>query len=308
MTDDVLLLAKRAWQTSMDRDDAFAAQHRERRLARGRRRSTRSLRPIRALFVSPVVGVALALLAGSAMATVAGARWIGRTLSGDRPLFGSMFSSTVPSPAPRPSSPRVLERQSVSSTVVVSGALARAEPGTGAPSASEPPARSTVHSSPAVDPEGVWRAAEDALARGDRGRAERLLDSLVSMHTPRELHDRASLSLAELELARGDLVAGRSRLASLAQSTDPAVVADAVFLEARASRREAEQAEIYERYLATSPPSPYLEEAMVERARALLRGGDTAGARACVEELHRLPRLPSIVKSSVADLDRRVVR
>jgi hypothetical protein len=299
MTDDVLRSAKRAWRKSMDRDDAFAAPHRDRRLLGSRRRSPWARRTV---LVSPVVGVALALLAGSAMAAVAGARWLGRA------PFGSMFSSTSSEAAPLPPRPRLLQEPTASSTVAMAGASVHADPSQGEPSVPQPAVTSAAHAPTNEDPQRLWRAAEEALARGDRSAAERLLDSLVTMRTPSELHDRASLSLAELVLARGDLVSGRARLASLARSIDPALAAEAVFLEAQAASQEAERVAIYERYLATRPPSPYVEQAMVERARALLRGGDVAGARACSADLHRLPLLPSIVKPSVEDLDRRLAR
>jgi hypothetical protein len=294
MTDEVLLLAKRAWRASMDRDDAFAARHRERRILSSRKRSPRARRT---LLLSPVVGVALVLLAGSAMAAVvAGARWMGR------PRFGSVFSSPT---APRPRG-RVLEDKTRGSTVVVAGAVARVEQDQKEPLARELLAKPAANPRANEDPESLWRAAEDALGRGERTAAERLLDALVAMRTSSELHDRATLSLAELELARGDAAGGRGRLASLGRSADPALVADGLFLSARAAGGEAERVQMYERYIATRPPSPYMEQAMVERARALLRGGDVLRSRAALEEIRRLPQLPSIVTPSVADLERRL--
>jgi hypothetical protein len=307
MTHDVLRRAKEAWRASMDRDDAFAAPHRERRLEARREESPR-LR--RAAVVSPIVGVALALLAGGAMATVAGAHWIGRS------PFGLTLPKTGSTSLPAPKHRVLLERAPASTSfprLRVSGAAdsdrqveSREEVRPVAPEVRRAPIGSLAAATQ-EDPEAVWKAAEDALAKGNRTAAERLLGSLVAMRTANGLHDRASLSLAELELARGEVIAGRERLASLAASTDPALAADAVFLDARASS-VAERVEVYERYLATQPPSPFREEAMVERARALILHGDAAGARACVDELHKGPQLPSIVRASVEDLDRRLAR
>jgi hypothetical protein len=295
MTDEVLLLAKRAWRASMDRDDAFAARHRERRILSSRRRSPRTRRT---LLLSPVVGVALVLLAGSAMAAVvAGARWM------SRPHFGSVFSS--PTAAPRA---RVLEEKSRGSSFVVAGAVAEREQDQKEPVAREVLAKPAGTPRANEDPESLWRAAEDALGKGDRTAAERILDALVALRTSSALHDRATLSLAELELARGDVVGGRGRLSSLPRSADPALVANGLFLEARAAGGEAERVEMYERYIATRPPSPYMEQAMVERARALLRGGDVPRSRAALEEIRRLPQLASIVTQSVVDLERRLAR
>ena len=155
-----------------------------------------------------------------------------------------------------------------------------------------------------LDPDQLWRAAQAALGRGDRPLAEHHLRALVA--APRvapQLFDRASLALAEIELAKDETQSGRTRLASLARSKDPAVAAEAIFLWARATDSAHDRVDGYSRYLQSLPPSPYREQALAEKARALIDAGDKVAARACVAELRASPSLPPVVARSTERLE-----
>ena len=155
--------------------------------------------------------------------------------------------------------------------------------------------------------EAEWNAARAALRAGDRAGAEPRLRALVALaDAPARLRDQAEFQLAEIELARGDTARAGARLDALSRSRDPALAADAVFLQARAKHSPRERAEAYARYLAGAPPSPYREQAMVERGSALADAGDIAGARAIVTALRGQATLPEVVHSALEGLERRV--
>ena len=63
--------------------------------------------------------------------------------------------------------------------------------------------------------------------------------------------------------------------------------ADAATLLARSFKLPTERAEVWARYLATAPPRPYFERALLERAEALLDAGRTAEAKRILDELRR---------------------
>jgi hypothetical protein len=159
--------------------------------------------------------------------------------------------------------------------------------------------------SPAEDPVPLWRAAQDALAAGDRATAERRLRVLLGMAGVSErLRERASFALAEVELARGAKDDARTRLESLLTAGDSSIAADAAFLEARAADSPRDRAAIIARYLADDPPSPYRERAMVDEGLALLEAGDRAGARARAAALRARGALPDVVAVALERLER----
>jgi hypothetical protein len=156
----------------------------------------------------------------------------------------------------------------------------------------------------ADDPAGEWRAAQAALAAGDRSGAEAHLRRLAVMTSaPAHLRTRAQFSLAELELARGATLDARALLQPLAANADPELAADATFLLARAAATPPERASVYAAFLARRPPSPYRELAAVDEARALLDAGDRASARRIADELHSLP-VPGVVRKKLEALER----
>jgi hypothetical protein len=130
-----------------------------------------------------------------------------------------------------------------------------------------------------------WRAVEKALDEGDRDGAESALQSIVAHERDQGRRARASLRLSELLLARGANDVARGRLETLALGRDPAVASDAVWLYVRSFPAPQDRARAWARYLATSPPPPMTQIARVERARALLDGGDATEARAIVQSL-----------------------
>jgi len=172
-------------------------------------------------------------------------------------------------------------------------------PGGAAP-ATEPRARDVTE-----DPLAEWRAAQAALAARDRAGAERRLRALLAMASGApDLRERASFALAELELARGATDSARVRLEALRTSGDPDLVADAAFLEARASDTPLERAALLRHYVLGRPPSPYRERAMVDEALALLDAGEVGAARERARELRAGGPLPSVVAAAVARLER----
>jgi hypothetical protein len=65
-----------------------------------------------------------------------------------------------------------------------------------------------------------------------------------------------------------------------------------------------DRAEVLAKYLAMAPPSPYREQAQVERGVALLEGGDAEGARTVVRALRAKNDLAPVVRSALLRLER----
>jgi hypothetical protein len=200
-----------------------------------------------------------------------------------------------------------LESAETTDREVVGPADVRAGEWTAATSArAAEPAPAAVAPVRVDDPAAEWRSAQGALRAGDRSTAERRLHALLAMTSaPASLRNRASFALAELVLARGAVDDARHLLDALARSGDASLAADAVFLEARATSSPRERAELFARYRARRPPSPYREQALVDEAVARADEGDTAAARALVERLHTAA-VPDVVVPSLARLERRL--
>lgn len=138
--------------------------------------------------------------------------------------------------------------------------------------------------------------AEEMLAdarvrarQGDAsGRAE--LEQLATSKDARVAR-RASFTLAELDLAAGAKDKARTRLDELVVGPESALGADAAMLLSRSYGAPADRAEVWRRYLATNPPSPYAERAQLERADALLDAGRPNDARNILDQVRRAPRL-----------------
>lgn len=105
----------------------------------------------------------------------------------------------------------------------VSGAAATARPARGQPM------------TPAPRPaENLYRAAEAAIARGERARARDLLDTLVTRHPGDDLVDVALYELGRLAFDDGDLAAARRHLdRALARQGDPVFLEPAAYLRCR---------------------------------------------------------------------------
>lgn len=116
--------------------------------------------------------------------------------------------------------------------------------------------------------------------------------------------ERASFELAELELARRNTEHARSLLAPLLDSVDPSLAGDAAFLLSGSMSTPRERLEVLDRYLAMPRPSPYSEQAQVERARALLESGQQAAARAILQTLRAEPNLPLVARAGLVRIER----
>jgi hypothetical protein len=115
--------------------------------------------------------------------------------------------------------------------------------------------------------------------------------------------ERASFELAEVELAHRNRGHARSLLAPLLDSADPSLAGDAAFLLSGSMSTPRERLDVLDRYLATPRPSPYLEQAEVERARALLEAGREAEARAIVQTLRAEPDLPLVARAGLVRIE-----
>ena len=102
---------------------------------------------------------------------------------------------------------------------------------------------------------------------------------------------RASFTLAELDLASGAKDKARARLDDLVICPEAALGADAAMLLSRSYGSAPERADVWRRYLATNPPSPYAERAQLERAEALLDAGRPNDARNILDQVRKAPRL-----------------
>lgn len=135
----------------------------------------------------------------------------------------------------------------------------------------------------------------DATGRTDLERLAASPDARVAR--------RASFTLAELELASGARAEARARLDALLVCPEAGLAADAATLLARSHPAPADRAEVWSRFLATKPASPYRERALLERAEALLDGGRIAEAKGILAELRRGGRLTPAQERQLERLD-----
>ncbi len=114
--------------------------------------------------------------------------------------------------------------------------------------------------------EQVYRAAEDAIARGERPRARALLDQLVREHPGDELVDVALYELGRMEFEAGDLAAARAHLERvIARQRDPVFLEPASYLRCRvilAGSPRARAITCLTRFRRDYPDSPHDPEAL----------------------------------------------
>jgi TolA-binding protein len=186
-----------------------------------------------------------------------------------------------------------------------------APPKVEAPPAAPSPSPSTAAATPVEEDTDVslWQSVQTALHAGDRAVAETKARSLMLSGRSANYRDKATFVVGELELSRGDVAGAQGRLTSLASTTrDPALAADATFLLARSYKDPLERARVWGRFLASGPSSPYSEQAMLERGRALADAGDIDGAREIVAALKQVNPLPAIVSRGLGALEARTAR
>jgi hypothetical protein len=94
----------------------------------------------------------------------------------------------------------------------------------------------------------------------------------------------------------------------LFDAPDASLAGDAAFLLARSSTTPRERAEILARYLSKPRPTPYREQAMVERAEALLSSGDESAGRAIIRALRAERKLPPVAETGLVRLERSLQR
>jgi hypothetical protein len=375
----VLEQARAVWRAAMERDDAFAAVARQRRLAHRFASQSDGAAPSRAIAWHAVAMGALIAVGGWAVRgpAPAGVAPVGADAAGVAPVgadaavvapvaagaagvsraaqtppaseappalvalapcfgctrAGSEASGTAPGerlvPGERVRVPRgstlilcfgigagagsELEVSGPATVIVTSSGTVAVEPvepvawpgGPRTESVPVPDGRGESSSTPA-EWDVQWRAAQAALRAGERAAAERRLRALLALPSvPPAVGEQASFALAELELARGAKDGdAESRLEVLRGSADAALAADAVFLEAQAAGSPRERAALYARYVATDPPTPYRERAVVDEGLALLEAGDAEGARARVAALRARGAVPRVVAEPLARLER----
>lgn len=168
-------------------------------------------------------------------------------------------------------------------------AKAAEEPAAAAPAAvaDAPAAPATPRAAPAsATPDEVLAGARARSREGDVDGARADLERLAASSDAR-IARRASFTLAEIELANGAQPKARERLGALLACPDASLGADAATLLARSFPAPSDRAAAWGRYLATRPPSPHRERAMLERADALLDARRAVEADALLEELRR---------------------
>jgi hypothetical protein len=269
--------AREAWRRARARDDEHLATARERRIlgrvSNGRR--GRGARP------TGVLIVALALLAASAAAMIASRQ---HTLEQRATSLAEPERVAAPSVVPAAAPPVAVERPVASSTPEQTAQVS-APPEVHRAVAPEAAARAVTQERPADDGEDLWRAAEEAIARGDRTAAEASLRRLLQRRRDSSLSAKAGLRLAELLLARGATLEARERLTPLVFASGGPAARDAVWLYARSFTDARERADAWARFLATDPPQPMRDLASIERASVLLGEGDETAAREVVRRL-----------------------
>ena len=153
------------------------------------------------------------------------------------------------------------------------------------------PMVSAVPTAPPASEDTVAQARQRFLGESspaEKDAARQMLESLAQSKDV-AVSRRAAFTLAEIELATGQRAHGRNRLVELAACPDVRLAADATTLLARTDPSPAARAATWQSFLATSPPSPYRERAMLERAEALFDAGQAADANAVVAQLRAMP-------------------
>lgn len=155
------------------------------------------------------------------------------------------------------------------------------------------------------NPDDAISAARARLRTGDTASARAELEQLAQS-TDARVARRASFTLAELDLAAGgDRPRARRRLEDLVTCPEPALGADAATLLARSFNAPRERAAVWQRFLSTHPPRPYYERALLDRAEALLDAGDVAEAKVILEDVRSSL---SLTDSQRRQLDRLLVK
>ncbi len=155
------------------------------------------------------------------------------------------------------------------------------------------------------NPDDAISAARARLRTGDAASARAELEQLAQS-TDARVARRASFTLAELDLAAGgDRPRARRRLEDLVTCPEPALGADAATLLARSFNAPRERAAVWQRFLSTHPPRPYYERALLDRAEALLDAGDVSEAKVILEDVRSSL---SLTDSQRRQLDRLLVK
>jgi hypothetical protein len=276
-------LARETWRRAKDRDEERDAAIRVRRIAiRGRDWKARKNTGMRPALALAALTVLVALFAATAAAMV---REVHRA------------REDAPALVPVVRVPRALSPSALAGSVSLAGAsspeMARETPApvrVEAGAELRAPALAAARPSATLDDggEALWRAAEDALARGDRAAAESSLRALLRGPRTTSLATRGELRLAEILLARGASLEARAHLEPLVLgrgAPDANDRMDAAWLYVRTFEGGRGRAEAWRTVLAKEPAGPMRDLARVERARELHEAGDDEEARVLLERL-----------------------
>jgi hypothetical protein len=158
-----------------------------------------------------------------------------------------------------------------------------------------------------LDPAKEFARGMALLSAGDRRAAQRSFRTVADTRSaPASLRRRALFRTAEIELARGEVVRARAELATLVTDANLSLAADAAFLLARAASAPAERAEVWGRYLARHPGTPYREDAMLERAGALITAGRTDEAADLLAQLSTEATLTNLQQVRLVSLQSQI--
>jgi hypothetical protein len=159
----------------------------------------------------------------------------------------------------------------------------------------------------AFDPAKEFARGVASLSAGDRGAAQRSFRIVADSHSASaSLRHRAVFRWAELELARGESARARAELADLLADADLSLAADAAFLLARSVSAPADRCDVWGRYLARRPGTPYREDATLERAAALIDAGRKEDAADLLAQLSTEATLSKVQEARLRALQSQI--
>lgn len=211
---------------------------------------------------APMVAPAAAPTAGPTVAPAAGPT-VAPTAA---PEEATAARARVAQPAPEPR-PAAASEPAVAKPVAPAALVTAAPAPASAPAALQPSATATPDAPPSAD--ALYRAADEALARGDAATADRALAELLAQDPDSALADEALYERARLAFARGDWTATRGFVAELATYGSSALREPASYLGCRAALNEhaGDARQCFADYIAAFPSGAHVGDARAHLQR-----------------------------------------
>jgi thioredoxin-like negative regulator of GroEL len=143
----------------------------------------------------------------------------------------------------------------------------------------------------------LYRAADAALARGDRDEADRALARLLAESPTSTLADEALYERARIAVERHAWSDAREMLAALAKIADTPLAEPGAYLRCRVAVAAGERgvASVLAAYVAAYPDGPHELEVRIQLLGLAYRTGGCASVVPQLDELERLhPGVPAI--------------